>query len=59
MATRVFFCSLIKDLVEKGILSPAENNLRSDYPDTDESHVTIEWDVPSDQQEGTYRYGKF
>lgn len=46
---------LIKKLVTKGILSPAENKLKAGYPDTDESHVTIEWDVPSNQQEGTYR----
>lgn len=46
--------NLINKLVSKGILSPVQKPVR-EYPTTDESHITIEWNIPTDQTAGTYR----
>lgn len=47
--------SLIQHLVTKGILVRNEIENEKDYLFTDESHVTIEWDIPVDPLPGLYR----
>ncbi|XP_077973898.1 putative neutral ceramidase C isoform X2 [Styela clava] len=47
--------NLIAKLEAKGILTKEDKRPILEYPTTDESHVTIEWDIPKGQVPGTYR----
>lgn len=45
---------MISNLKRKGIIIDNDQSL-SEYPTTDESHITVEWDIPMDQPNGLHR----